>query len=149
MMTESSENASGSAGGEIVLYSAPGGDVRVECLLHDETIWLTQQQIADLFSVDNSGVSRHLKNIYNEGELARESAVAKIATTAADGKNYQVEYHSLDAIIAVGYRVSSYQATQFRIWATKTLKELVGWALVPTLRWLCGRLGGMAASGHP
>jgi hypothetical protein len=111
--------------GEIVLYSAPGGDVRVECLLREETIWLTQQQIADLFGVDKSGVSRHLKNIYDEGELSRDSVVARIATTAADGKTYQVEYHNLDAIIAVGYRVSSYQATQFRIWATRTLKEFM------------------------
>ena len=124
-MSDQRKSLPASAGGEIVLYSAPGGDVRVECLLREETIWLTQQQIADLFGVDKSGVSRHLKNIYDEGELAREAAVAKIATTAADGKTYQVEYHNLDAIIAVGYRVSSYQATQFRIWATKTLKEFM------------------------
>lgn len=124
-MTRPIDNLPEPSGGEIVLYAAPGGDVRIECLLRDETIWLTQQQIADLFGVDKSGVSRHLKNIYDEGELAREAAVAKIATTAADGKTYQVEHHNLDAIIAVGYRVSSYQATQFRIWATKTLKEFM------------------------
>jgi hypothetical protein len=111
--------------GEIVLYATQDGQTHVECQLRDETIWLTQQQIADLFGVDKSGVSRHLKNIYDEGELVRDSVVAKIATTAADGKTYQVEYHNLDAIIAVGYRVNSYQATQFRIWATNTLKEFI------------------------
>jgi hypothetical protein len=114
--------------GKIVLYSAPGGDVRVECLLREETIWLTQQQIADLFGVDKSGVSRHLKNIYDERELAREATVAEIATVQTEGTRQvtrQVEHHNLDAIIAVGYRVSSYQATQFRVWATKTLKEFM------------------------
>jgi len=127
-MARSKDNQPGPAGGEIVLYSAPDGDVRVECLLREETIWLTQQQIADLFGVDNSGVSRHLKNIYDEGELAREATVAEIATVQTEGGRQvrrQVEYHNLDAIIAVGYRVSSYQATQFRIWATKTLKEFM------------------------
>jgi hypothetical protein len=111
--------------GEIVLYATEDGQTRVECRLQNETIWLTQQQIADLFGVDKSGISRHLKNIYDEGELSRDSVVAKIATTAADGKTYQVEHHNLDAIIAVGYRVNSYQATQFRIWATNTLKEFI------------------------
>ncbi|MBN1553838.1 MAG: ArsR family transcriptional regulator [Phycisphaerae bacterium] len=93
-MVTSKDNSPDPANGEIVLYSSPGGDVRVECLLREETIWLTQQQIAELFGVDKSGVSRHLKNIYDEGELVRESVVAKIATTAADGKSYQVEYHT-------------------------------------------------------
>lgn len=111
--------------GEIVLYATEDGQTHVECRLRDETIWLTQQQIADLFGVDKSGVRRHLKSIYDEGELVRDSVVAKIATTAADGKTYQVEYYSLDAIIAIGYRVNSYQATQFRIWATNTLKEFI------------------------
>ena len=121
-------NASEPASGEIVLYSAPSGDIRVECLLREETIWLTQQQIADLFGVDKSGVSRHLKNIYDESELDLEATVAKIATVQAEGSRQvtrQVDHHNLDAIIAVGYRVSSYQATQFRIWATKTLKEFM------------------------
>jgi hypothetical protein len=127
-MAQNIGNQPESDSGEIVLYSAPGGDVRVECLLRDETIWLTQQQIADLFGVDKSGVSRHLKNIYDDGELARESTVAEIATVQTEGTRQvtrQVEHYNLDAIIAVGYRVSSYQATQFRIWATKTLKEFM------------------------
>ena len=127
-MTRSKGKLPDSPGGEIVLYTAPGGDVRVECLLREETIWLTQQQIAELFGVDKSGVSRHLKNIYNDGELAREATVAEIATVQTEGTRQvtrQVEHHNLDAIIAVGYRVSSYQATQFRIWATKTLKEFM------------------------
>jgi len=113
---------------QIVLYSAPGGDIRVQCLLREETIWLTQQQIAELFGVDKSGVSRHLKNIYDDGELARDTTIAKIATVQTEGGRpvtRHVDHHNLDAIIAVGYRVSSYQATQFRIWATKTLKEFM------------------------
>jgi hypothetical protein len=127
-MAESMDNLPDPAAGQIVLYSAPGGDVRVECLLREETIWLTQQQIADLFGVDKSGVSRHLKNIYDEGELVSAATLAKIATVQAEGTREvtrQVDHYNLDAIIAVGYRVSSYQATQFRIWATKTLKEFI------------------------
>ena len=127
-MPKSNDKLPEPVGGEIVLYSAPGGDVRVECLLRDETIWLTQQQIAELFGVDKSTVSRHLKNVYEEGELDSTATVAKIATVQTEGSREvtrQVEHHNLDAIIAVGYRVSSYQATQFRIWATKTLKEFM------------------------
>ena len=112
----------------LVFYSSPSGEVQIECLVAGETLWLTQVQIADLFGVDKSGISRHLKNIYDEGELARASTVAEIATVQAEGNRQvtrKVEYHNLDAIIAVGYRVNSYQATQFRIWATKTLKEFI------------------------
>ncbi len=112
-------------GGEILLYQTSDGDVRVECLFRDETIWLTQKAIAALFGAERSVVTKHLGNIFKEGELVEESVCAKFAHTAADGKNYATKYYNLDAIIAVGYRVNSYQATQFRIWATKTLKEFI------------------------
>jgi len=112
-------------GGEILLYQTPSGDVQVECLLQDETIWLSLNRMVELFDVDKSGISRHLKNIFETGELDRDSVVAIFATTATDGKTYQVEHYNLDAIISVGYRVNSIRGTQFRIWATKTLKEFV------------------------
>lgn len=108
-------------GGEILLYQTSDGDVRVECLFRDETFWLPQKAIAALFGAERSVVTKHLGNIFKEGELVEESVCAKFAHTAADGKNYATKYYNLDAIIAVGYRVNSYQATQFRIWATKTL----------------------------
>ena len=112
-------------GGEILLYQTPSGDVRVECLFQDETIWLTQKALAALFGAERSVVTKHLGNIFKEGELVEDSVCAKFAHTAADGKNYTTKYYNLDATIAVGYRVNSYQATQFRIWATKTLKEFI------------------------
>ena len=99
-------------GGEFLLYQTQDGRIRIQCRLQGETLWLTQQQMAELFQVDKSGISRHLKNIYETGELSQESAVAKFATTADDRKTYQVEHHNLDAIISVGYRVSSLRGTQ-------------------------------------
>lgn len=113
------------SGGEMLLYRSNDGDVRVECLFQDETIWLTQKAIAALFNVQVPAISKHLKNIFDSGELTENSVVSKMETTAADGKKYSTKYYNLDAIIAVGYRVNSYQATQFRIWATKTLKEFI------------------------
>ena len=86
-------------------------------------MWLTLDQLSSLFQRDKSTISRHIKNVFNEGELERDSVVAKIATTAADGKTYQVDYYNLDVIISVGYRVKSLIATQFRRWATERLKE--------------------------
>lgn len=115
-------------GGEIVLYSAPGGDVRVECLLRDETIWLTQKAMADLFGVEVPAISKHLANIYESQELQPEATLSRMETVRQEGGRQvrrQLDYYNLDAIIAVGYRVSSYQATQFRVWATKTLKEFM------------------------
>jgi prophage maintenance system killer protein/prophage antirepressor-like protein len=106
---------------DIVIFE---GDARaVEVRLEGETLWLTLQQIADLFGRDKSVVSRHLRNVFAAGELVREAVVAKNATTAADGKTYQVEYFNLDAIISVGYRVNSSRATRFRQWATRVLRE--------------------------
>ena len=91
---------------EIILYQSDGANVPVPVLFQVETFWLTQQQMADLFERDKSTISRHLKNIFDEGELDEESVVAVFATTAADGKTYQVTYYDLDAVISVGYRVS-------------------------------------------
>lgn len=108
-----------------VVYQAKSGAIELRGDFDHETVWATLDQIADLFERNKSVISRHLKGIFNEDELERNSVVAKNATTAADGKIYQVEYYNLDAIIAVGYRVNSKQATQFRIWATKTLKEYI------------------------
>ncbi|WP_415717296.1 virulence RhuM family protein [Maridesulfovibrio sp.] len=113
---------------EFLLYTAPGGKVKVECFFHGETIWLPLARIAVLFGVDKSGISRHLKNIYDSGELEREATVAKIATVQQEGKrkvSRDIEYYNLDAIISVGYRVNSSRATQFRIWATQRLKEFI------------------------
>jgi hypothetical protein len=110
-------------GTELLLYQSEDGQARIEVRLVGETLWLTQNQMAELFQVDKSGISRHLKNIFETGELSPESVVAEFATTAADGKTYQVEYYNLDAIISVGYRVNSLRGTQFRIWATQRLHE--------------------------
>jgi hypothetical protein len=110
---------------EILLYTTPNGSVKVEIYLQNETIWLTQQKIADLFGVDRTVVTKHLKNIFETKELAPHSVSAKIAHTAADGKTYLTQFYNLDAIISVGYRVNSSQATAFRIWATERLKEYI------------------------
>lgn len=113
----------GPAGGEIVLYQAPDGSVALDVRLERETLWLNLNQMAALFQRDKSVISRHLRNIFQEGELERSSVVAFFATTAADGKTYQVEYYNLDAIVSVGYRVNSRRGTQFRIWATQVLRD--------------------------
>jgi len=110
---------------EFLLYTAPNGNVKVEVLLNNETVWLTQKAIAQLFGVDRSVITKHLKNIFENAELEEHSVCAKIAHTAEDGKMYNTQFYNLDAIISVGYRVNSRQATQFRIWATQTLKEYI------------------------
>ena len=120
---------------DLVIFE--GGARAVEVRLEGETLWLTLQQIADLFGRDKSVVSRHLRNVFAAGELVREAVVAKNATTAADGKTYQVEYFNLDAIISVGYRVSSSRATRFRQWATGVLRELRSGGLPWSRRWSC------------
>ncbi|MGE4530893.1 MAG: RhuM family protein [Acidithiobacillus sp.] len=106
---------------EIVIYE--GGDAHVEVRVEHENVWLSLQQIAELFDRDKSVISRHLRNIFNSAELDRGAVVAKNATTAADGKTYLVEYFNLDVIISVGYRVNSTRATRFRQWATRILRE--------------------------
>jgi hypothetical protein len=110
---------------EILLYKTANGAVKVEMYLQNETIWLSQQKIADLFAVERSVVTKHLKNIFDTQELDQNSVCAKIAHTAADGKTYNTQFYNLDAIISVGYRVNSSQATAFRIWATERLKEYI------------------------
>lgn len=106
---------------EMVIFEADAR--RVEVRVDGETVWLSLQQLSDLFGRDKSVISRHLKNVFESQELERGSVVAKNATTAADGKTYQVDYYNLDAIISVGYRVNSTQATRFRQWATRVLRE--------------------------
>ena len=110
---------------EILLYTTPNGKVKVEIYLQNETIWLPQQKIADLFGVDRTVITKHLKNIFETKELDAISVSAKIAHTATDGKSYATLFYNLDAIISVGYRVNSTQATAFRIWATERLKEYI------------------------
>lgn len=115
----------------IIIYQADDGQTAIEVQLIEDTLWLSLSQLAELFERDKSVISRHLKNIFESGELDRNSVVAKNATTASDGKIYQVEYLNLDAIISVGYRVNSKKGTQFRIWANNILKQYLvqGYAL--------------------
>ena len=108
---------------EIVIYTTPDGKETFEVNLKKDTVWLNLNQISELFNRDKSVISRHTKNIFDTEELNRKSVVAKFATTATDGKVYQVDYYNLDLIISVGYRVNSKRGTQFRIWATNVLKE--------------------------
>lgn len=110
---------------EILLYKTENEEVKVEILLHNENLWLTQAKMAELFDVQKAAISKHLKNIFESGELQESSVVSKMETTASDGKNYNTNIYNLDAIIAVGYRINSKKATMFRIWATKVLKEYI------------------------
>lgn len=107
----------------IAIYETADGAISTEVRLEGESLWLSLQQIADLFGRDKSQISRHLKNIFATGELDKKSVVVENATTAADGKTYQVSYYNLDAIISVGYRVNSVEGTRFRIWANRILKD--------------------------
>jgi hypothetical protein len=116
------------ANSEIILYSTPQGEIKIEVFLQDETVWLTQRAMGDLFGVSKKTISEHLGNIYKSNELQREATVRKIRTVQNEGEREvarNLEFYNLDAIISVGYRVNSHQATQFRIWATKTLKEFI------------------------
>jgi hypothetical protein len=110
---------------EFLLYQTEDGLTRVDVRFGGETAWLSLNQMAELFQRDKSVISRHIKNVFEEGELHRDSVVAEFATTAADGKTYQVEYFNLDVVISVGYRVKSHRGTQFRIWATQRLREYI------------------------
>lgn len=109
----------------IILYETPTGKISVQVRFENETFWLTQKAMAELFLCSSDNISLHLKNIFNENELDPDSVTEEYSATATDGKNYKTKFYSLDAIIAVGYRVNSKQATQFRIWATQTLKEFI------------------------
>jgi hypothetical protein len=111
--------------GHAIMYATADGAVRVEVLYQDETFWLSQKRMAELFGIGVRTVNHHLKSIFESGELSEESVIRKDRITAADGKNYLTQFYNLDAVISVGYRVNSRQATQFRIWATQTLKEFI------------------------
>ena len=108
--------------GDIIIYQTEDGLTKINVNIQGETVWLSLDLMAELFQRDKSTISRHIKNIFSEGELSPNSVVAKFATTAADGKTYQVDYYNLDVIISVGYRVKSVRGTQFRIWATQRLQ---------------------------
>lgn len=110
---------------QFLLYNMPDADGKVQVVIKGETLWCTQKAMAQLFGVGVPAICKHLKNIFEEGELVADSVISKMETTAADGKNYTTTYYSLDAIIAVGYRVSSLKATRFRQWATKILNEYI------------------------
>lgn len=110
---------------DILLYATADGSVRVDVLYEDETFWLSQKKMAELFGVEVNTINYHLKEIFKSGELEEHSVIRNFRTTAADGKNYNTQFYNIDAIIAVGYRVNSHRATQFRIWSTKTLKEYI------------------------
>lgn len=109
--------------GEIILYTTPDGESKIEVKLEGETVWLTLDQMATLFQRNKSTISRHVKHVLESGELEERAVVAKNATTATDGKTYQTAFYNLDMIISVGYRVNSYRGVQFRQWATRVLKE--------------------------
>lgn len=111
--------------GQFLLYQTPDGDSQIEVKLQNDTVWLSLDQMAELFQRNKSTISRHVKNVLEDGELEEKSVVAFFATTATDGKTYSVAYYNLDMIISVGYRVHSYRGVQFRIWATKVLKEYI------------------------
>lgn len=110
---------------EIIFYQGDDGNVKIEVFYQDETFWMTQKKIAELFGVQRPAITKHLKNIFEAGELDEDSVSSIMELTAKDGKNYKTTFYNLDTIIAVGYRVNSNKATKFRIWATKVLKEFV------------------------
>jgi hypothetical protein len=115
----------------IIIFKTKDDKISVDVRFDEETAWLNLDQMTELFERDKSTISRHIKNVFEEGELDRNSVVANFATTAADGKTYQVDYYNLDVIISVGYRVKSLRGTQFRQWATRRLNEYIrkGFAL--------------------
>ena len=116
---------------DLLIYKDKDGNVVVDAIYRDETLWLTQKGMAKVFDIDRTVITKHLKNIFTDGELNKNSVCAKFAHTAEDGKTYKTDFYNLDAIISVGYRVNSKKATEFRIWATKVLKEYItkGFAL--------------------
>lgn len=109
--------------GEIIIYTSEDGSISLDTKLENDTIWLTQKQMAELFDKNIRTVNEHINNIFKEGELDKSSVIRNFRITASDGKQYDTNFYNLDAIISVGYRVNSSRATQFRIWATNTLRE--------------------------
>ena len=108
---------------DIVIYQSEDGNTRINVNLQDETVWLSQQQLVELYQTSKSNISEHIKHIFEEGELTESLVVRKFRTTAKDGKNYSTTFYNLDMIISLGYRIKSSIATKFRIWATQRLKE--------------------------
>ena len=111
--------------GDVIIYQSGEENISTNVLFKDETFWMTQKDMATLFSVQVPAINKHLKNIFAEQELSEDSVISKMEITASDGKIYSTNFYNLDAIIAVGYRVNSKEATQFRIWATKVLREYI------------------------
>ena len=110
---------------EILIYQSPDGKTRIDVTLANETVWLSQAQMAELFQTSKQNISLHVRNIFEEKELEEKSVVKESLTTALDGKRYQTKFYNLDVIISVGYRVKSRRGTQFRIWATQRLREFI------------------------
>lgn len=123
LMSDTNGDMSMASAGELVMFRMDDGATRIEVRLVDETVWLTQAQMVELFQSSKANVSEHIRNVFAEGELEEDSVVRKFRTTAADGKNYQVKHYNLDVIISVGYRVRSLRGTQFRQWALGVLRE--------------------------
>jgi hypothetical protein len=113
------------SGGELIFYQTEDGRTRLQVRLQEETVWLTQAQLAELFETTKQNVGQHIQNVFKERELREDSVVKEFFTTAADGKNYQTRYYNLDVIISMGCRVKSHRGTQFRIWATQRLREYI------------------------
>lgn len=111
--------------GDIIIYQSEDGNTKINVNLQDETVWLSQQQLVELYQTSKSNISEHIKHIFEEGELAESLVVRKFRTTAKDGKNYSTTFYNLDMIISLGYRIKSSIATKFRIWATQRLKEYI------------------------
>lgn len=110
---------------QIIIYSTPDGEMKLEVKLENETVWLSQKQMAELFNKDVRTISLHIQNVFNEAELSENSVIQESWITAADGKKYKTNLYNLDVIISVGYRVNSLRGTQFRIWATQKLREYI------------------------
>ncbi len=124
-MNEQASPVPAPSGGELILYQTEDGRTRLQVRMQGETVWLTQAQMAELFQRERSVITKHIRNIFEEGELVESAVCANYAQTAADGKIYQTIYYNLDVIISVGYRVNSHRGTQFRIWATQRLREYI------------------------
>ena len=122
-MMEDKKDGSDIVGSEILIYQTQDGHTKIDVKFEDETVWLTQAQLCELYQTSKSNISEHIKHIFEEEELDEESVVRKFRTTAADGKSYNVTHYNLDMIISLGYRVKSLIATHFRRWATERLKE--------------------------
>ena len=123
MLNDKANLISDDNGGEIVIYQTDDGKTKIDVKFENETVWLTQSQLCELYQTSKSNISEHIKHIFEEGELDKNSVVRKFRTTGSDGKSYNVIHYNLDMIISLGYRVKSLIATQFRRWATERLKE--------------------------